>query len=109
LRTKSVILREQADRDIQLAIDCYTTNAGPATALAFVDQLEQAFRRMAEYPASGSLRYAYELELPGLRSLALKRFPYLIFYFAETDIVDVWRVLHGEMDIPAWMRDPSGE
>ena len=33
----------------------------------------------------------------------MTRFPYLIFYFERDDCVDVWRVLHGQRDIPAWM------
>jgi toxin ParE1/3/4 len=32
------------------------------------------------------------------------RFPYLIFYLVGADHVDVWRVLHAERDIAAWMR-----
>ena len=54
---------------------------------------------------TGSPRDAHELGLPGLRSWALKRYPYLVFYVERTDHVDVWRVLHEDRDIPAWMRD----
>ncbi|RVI93967.1 type II toxin-antitoxin system RelE/ParE family toxin, partial [Sinorhizobium meliloti] len=54
-----------------------------------------------------SLRYAYELGLPDLRSVSLKRYPYLIFYRDQPDHVDVWRVLHGKRDIPQWMQEPN--
>jgi toxin ParE1/3/4 len=30
----------------------------------------------------------------------------LVFYFERADDVDVWRVLHGQRDIPAWMKEP---
>ena len=55
--------------------------------------------------ATGSPRYAHELDLPGLRSWPLKRYPYLIFYVEREDHIDVWRVLHGERDIPAWLHE----
>lgn len=33
-----------------------------------------------------------------------RAFPYLVFHMPREDHVDVWRVLHGERDIPAWMQ-----
>jgi proteasome lid subunit RPN8/RPN11 len=50
-----------------------------------------------------------ELDLPDLRSWKLWRFPYLIFYVARGEYIDVWCVLHAERDIPAWMREPGSE
>jgi toxin ParE1/3/4 len=38
----------------------------------------------------------------------LSRYPYLVFYLERPDRIDVWRVLHGERDTPAWMHE-SGE
>jgi toxin ParE1/3/4 len=52
----------------------------------------------------GSPRYAYELGLEGVRAWPLRRFPYLIFYIEKPDALDVWRVLHGQRDIPSWMQ-----
>jgi len=37
----------------------------------------------------------------------LPRYPYLVFYVEHADHIDVWRVLHGQRDIPAWMREPE--
>ena len=62
---------------------------------------------LGRHPATGSPRYAHELNLPGLRSWPLTRYPYLIFYVERPDHVDVWRVLQGQRDIPAWMQDPE--
>lgn len=53
------------------------------------------------------MRYAYELGLPDLRSVSLKRYPYLIFYRGQPDHVDVWRVLHAKRDIPQGMQEPD--
>jgi toxin ParE1/3/4 len=55
---------------------------------------------------SGSLRYAYELNLPGLRVWQLREFPWLVFYLEAAEHIDVWRVLHGKRDIPGWMAEP---
>jgi toxin ParE1/3/4 len=62
---------------------------------------------MSRHPATGSLRYAHELDLPELRFWPLKRFPYLVFYVDHANHVDVWRILHGERDIPAWLNEPA--
>jgi toxin ParE1/3/4 len=101
---RPVSLRLQAQRDIDDAVDYYLEQgAGPA-ALALIDGLEQAFVHLGRHPAIGSLRYAHELNLPGLRCWPLRRYPYLIFYVEHDDHVDVWRVLHAERDIPSWMQ-----
>ena len=76
--------------------------------MAFIDALEQAFRRIAQHPAVGSPRYAFELRLEGLRAWPLRRYPYLVFYVEREDHLDVWRVLHAQRDIPAWMQEPEG-
>jgi toxin ParE1/3/4 len=62
---------------------------------------------LSRHPGAGASRYAYELDIPGLRSWPLRRFPYLIFYMEQADHIDVWRVLHGRRDIPALMREPE--
>jgi len=56
----------------------------------------------------GSPRYAFELRLEGLRAWPLRRYPYLVFYVEREDHLDVWRVLHAQRDIPAWMQEPEG-
>ncbi len=104
---KPIIPRQQANRDIEEAIDHYLGEAGETVALGFIDSLEQAYRHIARHPASGSGRYAHELGLPGLKFWPLKRYPYLVFYVESENHIDVWRVLHAERDIPAWMRDPD--
>ena len=75
-------------------------------ATAFVDALETAYDRLGRHPGIGSLRYAHELGLPGLRSWQLKDFPYTIFYVEGAKTVDVWRVLHAHRHVPAWAREP---
>ena len=103
---KAIVLREQARRDVDEAVEHYLAEARAAVALAFIEGLEEAFRRMGEHPASGSPRYARELDLPGLRSWVVRGFPYLVFCLEREADIDVWRVLHGARDTPAWLREP---
>ncbi len=107
MSSKRIIPREQADSDVDQAVDYYLSAVGEKAALGFIDALEQAYRHIARHPATGSPRYAHELHLPGLRSWSLKRYPYLVFFVERDDHIDVWRVLHGERDIPTWMREPQ--
>jgi toxin ParE1/3/4 len=105
---KPLIAREKALWDIESAVDYYHGEAGERVALQFVDSLEQVYQLISNHPASGSPRYAYELNLPGLRCSQFSHFPYLVFYIERTDHVDVWRILHAQRDIPTWMQQPEG-
>ena len=107
MRSKAIVPRALAIRDVDEAVDHYRPEGGTRVSLGFIDALERAYSHIARHPATGSSRYAHELDLPGLRSWPLKGFPYLLFYVERADIIDVWRVLHGRRDIPAWMGEPE--
>ena len=107
MKRKPVIPREQANRDADDAIGYYLSEATEAVALGFVDALEKAYTHIGRHPATGSPCYAHELDLPGLRAWPLTRYPHIVFYVERPDHIDVWRVLHGQRDIPAWMREPD--
>ena len=107
MRAKAVIPREQANRDVDEAVAYYLNEASEAVTLGFIDALEKAYGHIGRHPATGSLRYAHELNLPGLRAWALTRYPYIVFYVEHSKHIDVWRVLHGQRDIPAWMQEPE--
>ena len=97
---KPVVPREQAHRDVDEAIEYYLKEGAPQAALGLVDAIEDAYELLGRHPAVGLARYAYELDLPGLRTWSLRRFPFLIFYLEMEDCVEVWRVLHNRRDIP---------
>jgi toxin ParE1/3/4 len=107
VKAKPVVPREQAKQDVEEALAYYMAEDAEVAALGFIDALEQAYAHIGRHPATGSPRHAHELNLPGLRSWPLTRYPYLVFYVERSDHVDVWRVLHGQRDIPAWMQDPE--
>lgn len=95
---KRVIPRPKADREIDAAI-LYYASENLNVARDFLDEVRTAFSRIAVMPRAGSLRFAHELALPGLRAYPLHDFPYLFFYFEREDHIDLVRVLHTHRDI----------
>lgn len=107
MKVKPVAPREQALRDVDGVLAYYLGEQAEAAALGFIDALQAAYAYIGRHPATGAPRYAHELILPGLRSWPLSKYPYLVFYVERADHIDVWRVLHGQRDIPAWMQAPE--
>lgn len=103
-----VVVRPQAQADIDDAIGHYLAQADVNVASRFAEAVVHALELLARQPAAGSSRYALLLALPGLRSWPLRPWPYLIFYIEGEQAVDVMRVLHGARDIPATLRE-SGD
>jgi toxin ParE1/3/4 len=107
VKRKPIVPREQANRDVDDAITDYLNEATEAVSLGFIDALEQAYTHIGLHPATGSPSYAHELNLPGLRVWPLTHYPQLVFYVEHPDHIDVWRVLHGQRDIPTWIQEPD--
>ena len=102
-----IVPRARALKDVDRAISFYLSEAGEDVTITFIDAVERAYKHIAAYPASGSLRYSHEMDLPGLRNWLIKPFPYIVFYVEQHDRIDIWRVLHAERDIPKWLQDPA--
>ncbi len=103
MKVKPIVPRELANHDINEIIGYYLGESAEQAAYGFIDALEEAYAHIGRHPATGSPRYAHELNLPGLRFWPLSRYPHLVFYVERPDHIDVWRVLHGKQDIPQWM------
>lgn len=103
MKAKLVVPRRQADEDVDRAANFYLLEAGPDIALAFVRSIEHTYVQISRFPGAGSPRYAESLEVPGLRFWRAKKFPYLIFYVDLGSRIEIWRVLHERMDLPAWI------
>ena len=104
---RPVRLRALAAADIEAASDYYVDQVSEQTALEFIDTVERGIRRISRGPNVGSLHFAYELALPDLRAWPLQRFPYVVFYVATSDEIDVWRVLHSRRDPPTALQRPD--
>jgi toxin ParE1/3/4 len=96
-----------ARRDVEATIACYMREAEAQAALRFIVALESTYQVISRPPVAGYPRYDDELALPGVRSRRLNRFPYLVFYVERDDHIDIWRVLHAQRDIPAWLQEPK--
>lgn len=102
---KPVVLRQRASEDIDAALGYYLDEAGSETAIEFVHRLETVVANISKHPELGSPRYGHELQVPGLRHIAMKNFPYVVFYIERELFIEVERVLHSRMDIPSWLDD----
>lgn len=100
---KQVIRSAQAQLDVQEALTYYQLEA-PHAVDAFVNSLERAVAHIQRAPGTGSPRYAFELDIPGLRFWLLNKFPYGLFYFEQDDQLLVTRLVHMARDIPASLR-----
>jgi toxin ParE1/3/4 len=101
----TVRFRARAAADVDDAVDHYRREAGEAVAIDFIQSLERCVRQIGRSPHIGSLRFSYELDIPELRVLSTRRFPYLIFYVPIDDSIDIWRVLHSRRDIPSTLAE----
>ncbi len=101
-----IVRRALADHDVSGALEQYLSQSKRA-ATGFVNALEKAIQHIQHNAATGSPRWAHELNIPGLRSWRCGRYPYLVFYVIAGEMgdqrIEVWRVLHERRDIPAWM------
>ena len=101
-----IVRRARAELDIHEALDFYIADSVPS-ARRFVAALEKAFTHIQRAPDTGSPRWGQALDIPGLRAWRCGKFPHLIFYVHHRDRIEVWRLLHGERAIPAWLADDS--
>lgn len=108
MKPKPIVPRSDANLDVDEAIEHYVTECAESAALGFIEALEQAYAHIARHPGTGSPRYTHALNIPGLRFWPLTGYPYLVFFIERDDRIDVWRVLHGQRDIPAWLVSDTG-
>ena len=101
---KPAVPRERARRDIREAVRYYRLQAGEDVAIRFVAAYQSALEALAAHPGAGSPRYGVSLDIAGLRSWPLERFPYLIFYIDQRDHIEIWRVLHGSREVTSLLK-----
>ena len=107
MTVRPVRLRELAASDLEDAADYYQEQAGASTALDFIDAVQTALEHIRTNPGIGTLRWAFELDIPGLRAWPVARFDYSVFFVETDEVIDVWRLLHMRRDIPRTLRHPD--
>ncbi len=105
--SKPVIPRVLAEEDLDRACDHYLANAGVELVVDFLHDFERAVAHISRFPDAGSPKYGFEASTAGIRFWPMKKFPFLIFYIETENQIDVWRVMHGNMDIAAELNDPD--
>ena len=87
-------LSRRAQADLDAIRDFSFEQFGAVRAIAYLDAIEEAFRRVLHFPEIGA---AYPGVEPGIRSLGCQR--HRIFYSVEGEAVTIVRILHGAMDV----------
>ena len=105
--SKPVVPRVRAEEDLDRACDHYLTTGGPDLAVDVLHEFDTTVALISRFPASGSPRYGYDPSLAGIRFWPMKKFPFLIFYVETERQIDVWRVMHGNMDVASDLHDPD--
>jgi toxin ParE1/3/4 len=105
MTVREIVPRRHAIADVHDIICYYREHAGTATGENFAIEIDEAYARLSKHPNIGSPRPAYDLEMEGLKSWALKRFPHQIYYNVHDDHVELWRILHPRRDITQAMLD----
>ncbi len=100
---KPVVWSRPARVDASEAAYWHATQGGLDLGERFLAEVEAALEHIGRHPQLGSPRYAVILKFDELRTWPVRRFPYLVFYVEREAQVDVWRILHAQRGIPAWM------
>ncbi|OZD43755.1 hypothetical protein CH252_24780 [Rhodococcus sp. 06-1477-1B] len=103
--THRVVSSNAADDDLVGAVDFYRQTADAETAAQFVDAVERGIGRIASFPSAGSATAEALTGIPGLRSMAVERFPFHLFYTIDEDAIRVHRVLHERRDATRAIRE----
>lgn len=99
------VYRPQFWLDLEGGVAYLAGNASPEIARRLHAEVMATVARVEKQPDLGRLRL--DLTPVGIRSLVLRRYPrYLLFYRWESAALEILRVKHGMMDLPA-LFDPS--
>jgi toxin ParE1/3/4 len=98
---KPAVLRPQALRDQQSEVRYYRQQAGSRVAVRLVKATNAALDRIELDPGIGSPLLGKALDVPGLRTWRVARFPMLWCHFERHDHLDVVRLLGERQDVAA--------
>lgn len=102
---KPATLRPQARRDREAEVRYYRGQAGSKVAVRLVSATNAALDQIELEPGIGSPVLGKILDIPGLRTWRVKKFPLLWCYFERADHLDVVRLLGQRQDIAAILGD----
>ena len=91
MTVRTIAPHRHAIAEVHDIICYYRELAGTAVAENVAIEIDEACARLRQHPNIGSPRPALELDIEGIKSWALKRFPHQIFY----EIQKIW--VHSRM------------
>ena len=89
----------QAEDHFNVALDYYLESAGAAVALRFIEAWDHLAELLKEQPFAGSKRVEVTFGIEGLRSIPLSRFPYIVFYTVNDDMLRIIALIHSSRDL----------
>ena len=93
--THAVILRRKAEDDIRTVLRWYETQ-NPTLGDQFLFELRRTLEQIGQFPESSPV------VRKNVRRALVRRFPYLVFYVAESTRVVILAVLHNSRDPAVW-------
>jgi len=101
--TFQVYLTRDAERDLEELYDYIATHDSPENADQVLDQIEQTFQQLAEFPQRGN--YPRELLALGIRDFREVFFkPYRIIFRILDDAVFVMLIVDGRRDMQSLLQ-----
>ncbi len=100
MTVKPIYLSQVARNDLADLLLNYEQQFAAQAIDGCLDALAKAYKQIGKFPKTGSPKAGNSLELPGLRSWPLTKYPFLLFYTENHDQIDAWRLLHEKRDIP---------
>lgn len=104
---KRLEVRTRAVDDISAATDVYAAS-GELLAERWLTALARTVSQIGRRPTFGSATFAQHLDVPGLRHVGVRQFPYLVFYLEMDAAVVIVRVLHERRDVLGEMGSDDG-
>ncbi len=92
-----LVAEPRVDLDVGATYQWYE-NEQPGLGPEFLDQLRAVYDRIAAGP------FQYQDLRSGIRRALLRRFPYVVYFAVEADVVIVLAVLHASRDPAEWQR-----
>ncbi len=102
---KKLVVRPQAEADIDRAAEFYATQENVELALRFYHAVDQTLEALIEQPHLGSVQDWVVSRLRGCRQWPVAK-PFnvhQVFYLPSDSKIEVVRVLHGARDLPSIM------
>lgn len=80
MKAKPILPHRHAIEDADDVIDYYREHAGTLISQNFASEVDDAYACLSRHPNIGSPRTALDLDIEGIKSWSLKRFPHQIYY-----------------------------